>query len=329
MPFDLESGLLLKIASGAPESSEFIVMPLPNFLLIGAAKSATTSLADYLNQHPDIFLPPNNKEPNYFAFAGETLPPPGPASPHVLNALWYSHCVTDYAGYLSLFEPARNEKAIGEASVRYLYFPEAPRRIKEKLSNVRLIAILREPVSRLYSHYCMNVQYQFEPLSLPDAIAAESARRGSKWGWDWHYVNVGLYAQQLKRYFDIFPRDQIKIFLYDEFLENPGAVFQEMCRYLGVDDQFVPDMSGRGKVAYRPKNLALDQCLHWPRPDCTGIGRRVPRRLPKGILAWLERWNSAPVPKLDPGLRQDLSRLFHEDVRELEELLGRKIPWYA
>jgi hypothetical protein len=303
--------------------------PQPNFLIIGAAKSATTSLADYLNQHPDIFLPPYNKEPNYFAFAGEALPPPGPASPDVLTALWYSLCITNYPEYLKLFEPARNEGAIGEASVRYLYFPEAPRRIKEKLPDVRLIAILREPVSRLYSHYCMNVQYQLEPLGLADAIVAESTRREAKWGWDWHYVNVGLYAQQLKRYFEFFPRDQIKIFLYDEFLEKPAAVFQEMCRYLGVDDQFVPDMSNRSKVAYRPKNLALDQWLHWPRSGRTGIGRVVPRRLPKGMLAWLERWNSAPVPKLDPGLRRDLSRLFYEDVRELEELLGRKIPWYA
>jgi hypothetical protein len=281
-----------------------------------------------LDQHPDVFVCPG-KEPSYFALAGQKLPPPGPASPEIISELWYSHCVTDYASYLSLFETVHTEKAIGDASVRYLYYPEAARRIKEAIPQVRLVAILREPVARLYSHYCMNVQFQFEPLSLREAIAAEECRRAANWGWDWHYVNMGLYSKQLKRYFDLFNREQIKVLLYDDFVKKPLAVVHEICRHIGVDDHFVPDMSSRSKVAYWPKNLALDQWLHWPRPSRIGIGRFVPRRLPKGILEWLERWNSAPIPKLDPGLRRDLSRLFHEDVRELEERLGRKIPWYA
>jgi Sulfotransferase family len=295
-------------------------MSLPNFLIIGAAKSGTTSLAVYLEQHPEIFFCPF-KEPNYFALAGQKLPQPGPVPPRVLYKLLYEDSVTDFRQYQSLFDSVRDEKAIGEASVRYLYYPEAASRIHERIPEARLVVILREPVSRLYSHYCMNVQNQLEPLGLADALAEEEARRAAGWGWDWHYLNLGFYARQLRRYYRLFDRERIKVFLYDEFLEKPLAVFTEICRHIGVDPHFVPEMSYRGKVAYRPKNLALDRWLHWPRAVRPGIGRLVPRWLPQSVVSRLEEWNSIPVPRLTTSYR--------EDVMELEELLGRRIPWYA
>ena len=302
-------------------------MNLPSFLIIGAAKSGTTSLAEYLDQHPEVFFCPT-KEPNYFAFAGETLPPPGPVSPEVLYELFYRYSVTDYGEYLSLFESVGQQKAIGEASVRYLYYEEAPRRIKEKIPDVRLIVILREPVSRLYSHYCMNVQYQLEPLSLPEAMAAEKARRDANWGWDWHYANVSLYFKQIKRYLDLFGRDQVKVFLYDDFVDKPLAVYQEICRHIGVSDRFVPDMSRRGMVSYRPKNFTLDRWLHWPNRARTLLRHYFPR-ITGSAISRLGRWNSGPVPRLDAVLRKELIGLFREDVERLGQLLDRKIPWYV
>lgn len=301
---------------------------LPNFLIVGAAKSGTTSLQAYLDQHPDVFFSPS-KEPNYFALTGIPLPQPGPAAPDVLYHLLYRHSVTDYEAYVSLFDGVGSEWAVGEASVRYLYYPEAPGRIHALLPDARLVAVLREPVSRLYSHYCMNVQYQLEPLDLQAAIEAEPSRREAAWGWDWHYVAIGRYAEQLDRYFALFDREQIKVVLYDDFVARPLDVFREICRHIGVDDGFVPDMSERGKVAYRARNLTLDRWLHWPNPLRASLERHFPRRLVSGAIGRLERWNSAPVPRLDRGLRTDLSRLFHEDVGHLEELLGRRIPWYA
>jgi hypothetical protein len=299
---------------------------LPNFLIIGAAKSGTTSLWAYLKQHPDVYLP-FNKEPNYFAHAGESLPPPGPVAAKILWAHYYQHCVTDFDSYAQLFSEAGPAIAVGEASVRYLYFPAAPGRIREKLPNCRMIAILREPVSRLYSHYCMNIQYQLEPLGLRDAIEAEDARRAAKWGWDWHYVNLGLYAKQLRRFLDLFEREQLKVILYDDFVARPLEAFHEICRHIGVDDRFVPDMSERGKVAYRPRNLVLDRLLHWPRSARSGWERFVPWRIPEGLMGRLEAWNSVPIPRLDGKMRKELGAHFQEDVKELEGLLGRRIPW--
>lgn len=303
-------------------------MPLPNFLIIGAAKSGTTSLAAYLEQHPEIFFCPE-KEPNYFALAGESLPQPGPGTPQARYELLHAWSVTGHDDYLALFNGVDGQKSTGEASVRYLYYPEAPRRIHAEMPDVRLVAVLREPASRLYSHYCMNVQNQLEPLGLREAISEEPARIHAGWGWDWHYVNVGLYGKQMQRYYNLFRREQIKVFFYDDFVKEPLAVFQEICRHIGVDDRFVPDMSHRGKVAYRPRYLALDRWLHWPKAARSGIDRFLPARLPKAIYSRLERWNSVPIPKLEPGFRRELQGLFGDDVRQLEDLLGRKVPWYA
>lgn len=301
-------------------------MPLPNFFIIGAAKSGTTSLQAYLAQHPEVYFSPY-KEPNYFALAGAKLPRIGPASPEVLFHLIHRHSVVDFAEYQKLFLNVKGEKAVGEASVRYLYFEKAPGRIKEVVPNARFIAVLREPVSRLYSHYCMNVQYQIEPLDLMSAIDAEKARIEANWGWDWHYVSVSRYASQVKRYLTYFSPEQLKIFLYDDFVQNPGKVFSEACTHLGIDPSFSPDMSERGKVAYRARNLTLDRWLHWPSPTRNFAEKVLPRWFRRRLFSFLEQRNSAPVPKLDPKSRESLNPLFSEDILELEELLGRKTPW--
>jgi hypothetical protein len=301
---------------------------LPDFLIIGAAKSGTTSLHRALKQHPEVFLSPY-KEPNYFALAGRTLPEPGPVAPEVLYQLIHAHSVTAYDRYLALFEAAPHDGVVGEASVRYLYYSDAADRIRRQLPDVRLIAILREPVSRLYSHYCMNVQYQLEPLSLMDALGVEESRTHQGWGWDWHYVAVSRYGEQLQRYFERFDREQIRVFLYDDFVERPLEVFREVCRHLGIAQNVIPDMTKREKPAYRGRNLALDRWLHWPNPARAAIASILPRRLMAAAVTGLERWNSAPVPRLDPHLRAEISGLFKDDIRLLEQLLGRTIRWYV
>lgn len=297
----------------------------PNFLLIGAAKAGTTSLWSFLSQHPEVYVPRHKKEPNYFAF---TEGPPGcagPAPAHVVHQLLYQFSVLDWSEYLALFAASTSEKAVGEASVRYLYVPSAPRLIHEALPGVRLIAVLREPVARLYSHYCMNRQFQLEPLELEGAIAAEPERIRAGWGYDWHYVAVGSYAAQIERYFRTFGRERVAVYLYDELSTDPLAVFRQACRFLGVSDTLVPDVSERRKEAYRPRFLALDRILHHPN-RVRSLARRMlsPARF-EALRARIRAWNSAPVPPLPGAQHQRLKALFRDDVRRLEQLLGRDL----
>ena len=295
-------------------------------MIVGAAKSGTTSLADYLKQHPEVYFS-DYKEPNYFALAGKDLFHPGPVSPKVINYIIYKMSLTDYESYAASYDAVDDEKAVGDASVRYLYYPDAPQKIRDKIPDVKIVVMLRDPVGRLYSHYCMNVQYQIEPLGLMDALAAEQERIAAGWGWDWHYASVSRYSEQIKRYLDIFDESQLAIYFYDDFVKDPVAVYQSICRHIGVDDTFVPDMSERGKVASYPRNKALGRWLSWPSRTRTLFRRMVPVGLANFVLSNLESWNAIPAPKLDNKTRNDIGLMFRDDLIELEAILGRKTPW--
>jgi len=295
-------------------------------MIIGAAKSGTSSLADYLGQHPDVFVS-RIKEPNYFALAGMRLPTAGPGPDRVRYKLLYQYSVTDWAQYQAMFAAARDERAIGEGSVRYLYYKDAPARIRQALPDVRLVAILRDPVQRLFSHYCMNRQFQLEPLGLEAALEHEQERIAADWGWDWHYASVGMYSEQLARYYALFPREQIKVFLYDEFVQDPHRVYREICEHIGVNPDFRPSMESRRMVPYHARWLALDRWLTWPSLTRRALEKTLPRRLTEQAFGTLKRLNAAPVPRLDPELRRRLAGRFKADGRALSELLGRPIPW--
>ncbi len=302
-------------------------MTLPNFLVIGAAKSGTTSLLSYLGQHPDVFVS-RSKEPNYFALAGLDTPPVGPAPPDILQNMLYNWSRTEFADYLALFDQAGQARAVGEGSVRYLYFDDAAVRIQQTIPDVRLVAILRDPVARLYSHYNMNRQIQLEPLDLSAALEAEDERVANGWGWDWHYRRVGFYGAQIQRYLDLFPREQLAVFLYDDFVTNPQKVFSEICRHVGVDPAFQPDMSRRGMVTTLPRNLWLDRQLNWPSRLQSNLLKPPLRRITRPVQRRINRWNSLPVPDLDPALRRQISGLFRDDLSQLSDLLDQSIPWY-
>lgn len=298
----------------------------PNFLIVGAAKSGTTSLAEYLAQHPDIFMP-ELKEPNYFAFNGVAHVPKGPAPERVLKELLYNWSAVGESDYRALFEGATNKRAIGEASVRYLYFGETVKKIQAEVPGVRLVAVLREPVGRMYSHYNMNVQKQIEPLTFMEALEMEPDRIAQNWGWDWHYHAVSCYARQVQRYFDTFGRDAVAVYLYDDFVKNPLEVIGSICRHIGVDPTFRPDMEKRGKVAYRPRSLNLDKALNWPGPIKDGLAKAGLGRLTRAVAARATKWNYVPARTIEPQLKKAVSRRFKQEVRDLSDLLGREVPW--
>ncbi|SMF13341.1 Sulfotransferase family protein [Alteromonadaceae bacterium Bs31] len=302
-------------------------MRLPNFFIIGAAKCGTTSLQEYLNQHPDVYFGPY-KEPNYYSFAGETLSLAGPAKPENIQELLYFHTITDLVSYQKQFEDVADEAAIGDASVRYLYYPETAERIKLACPDARLIVVLREPVSRLYSHYTMMVQKQLEPLPFAEAIEQEDARVAADWGYDWHYTRVSNYAEQLKRYFSCFDREQILIHLHDDLVKDAFSVYEKSCVHLGIDASFKPVMTQRRKVAYKPNNLAVDKLINWPNPLTNFMKNNLSFRVQTKVRSTVMKWNSAPVPKIDLGLSADLKQRFRLEVEELETLLGRSLPWY-
>ncbi len=130
-------------------------MTMPNFLIVGAMKCGTTALYYYLEQHPQIFMSPV-KEPNFFCFEGR-------------EGLDSGNSITDIAAYRGLFRGVSSERAIGEASHCYLYEPRAVERIKHYTPDARLIAILRSPIERAYSHFLHAVRNGTECQSRGNA----------------------------------------------------------------------------------------------------------------------------------------------------------------
>ncbi|NOT28711.1 MAG: sulfotransferase [Acidobacteria bacterium] len=317
-------------------------MTLPNFLLIGAAKAGSTSIHEYLKQHPQIFMSAR-KEPNYFAFRGGVPVFRGPdegAAPrayegleHRLRVAKYAESITTDKEYLALFEDSNGQPARGESSVSNLYFPEAAPRIRETLDDVKLIAIFRNPVDRAFSKFCQFRRDGLEPLSdFGEAVDAEADRVRDGWSPTWYYIARGMYHEQLTRYTDRFPRDRMLLLLYDDFEVDPRATLRRIFGFLGVDDEFVPDLTERHNVSKRTEYAPRSRQLHrWlGNPKLTGgSGSRK-----RGIVARLRRAvadaNTRELPSRHPGplapaLRERLVEVFRQDVQSLGRLLGRDL----
>jgi hypothetical protein len=296
---------------------------LPNFLIVGAAKSGTTSLFHYLGQHPEVYVPPC-KEPCYFS-GGQ---------PNIVNS---------DDEYEMLFSGATTEKAIGEASATYLYDQEAPRRISNLLGDVKIIIILRNPVTRAYSAWGHNYyQVGYETLSFEDALLEEDARMASQrfrekcpfYYGEYYYFHRGLYYKQVKRYFDTFGRGRVQVHIFEEFVKDPAATCRVAFTFLGVDPDFEPifktyNASPAFRIGFVHRFLVtppliLDKVYH----SLPARLRFVAYRVGKSVY-WLNQ-KYRPRPPLDREIKTQLLEKYREDITKLEELLGRDLfIWYS
>jgi hypothetical protein len=199
---------------------------LPNFLIIGAMRSGTSSLAYYLRAHPDVFMA-GNKELHFFTDRYDR------------GLDWYRH----------QFEGSAGHTAIGEATPTYMYDPVAVERMSTVLPDAKLVAVLRNPVDRAYSHYWHQVEKQRESASFADAVAAESTRLAGTSGIErraWAYLEKGRYLEQLNKVCAVYPREALHVLLFEDLRDRPGEVFDALCGLLGVGWDGRP--RGRGKL---------------------------------------------------------------------------------
>ncbi len=294
-------------------------MTMPNFLVIGAAKAGTTSLYSYLKEHPQIYMSPH-KEPRFFALEGKPIDFQGPGD------LTRFKFVTNIESYRALFEEVSHEVAIGEASPWYLYVPQAPKRIKNYIPNAKLIAILRDPVERAYSNFLHAVSEELEPLNdFMQAMEAEEERIRHNWSYRWHYKQKGFYSVQIKRYYDLFDRDQIRFYLYDDFITSPMSVMQDIFRFLGVNDTFVPNTSQKHNVSRLPKNKVLDKLCRQPNSMKSILKPFLPSRLRQQVKTNLINLNLQKKPQLLPEVRKQFIEEYREDILRLQELIQRDL----
>jgi hypothetical protein len=234
----------------------------PNFLIVGAAKSGSTSLYQYLNQHPEVFMPVN-KEPNYFvADYQKDMSKDCPSYKIDMKRM-----VFEQDNYYNLFNQVnKNHKAIGEASVTYLFKPiEAILKIKRELGDPKILIILRNPIKRAFSHYSYACELGLEKLSFDEAISVENKRLKKKWSSTFAYINQGMFYNQVKAYKEAF--SNVHVLVLDDFLNNEQLELEKIYNYLGIDSTFKNffgenfNASGVPKVKLIHKYLVQDNFL--------------------------------------------------------------------
>ncbi len=298
-------------------------MIMPNFLIIGAAKSGTTALYAYSKQHPEIYVSPL-KEPRFFAFEGEKVDFCGPGS-DVFN----QETITNLEAYRALFNRVSDEKAIGEASPAYLCVPKAAECIYHYIPDVKLIVILRQPAERAYSSFLHTVRAGVEVnTDFTHALQEEEKRILNNWGFIWRHKTLGFYYPQLKPYFDRFNRNQIKVYLYEDLCRKPVELMQDLFQFLGVDDKFIPDISHKFNATGIPQNRFLYDLLFTKKSPIKPIKNffraLFPDKLRKPLAKEL-RGKLLVKPTISPEIKKQLTQEYREDILKVQDLIQRDL----
>jgi hypothetical protein len=298
-------------------------MNMPTFLIIGAPRCATHMLYQELARHPDIFMSPN-KEPFFFGIEGRDCAILRPGDYPI---------VRDLQSYQSLFSAARPGQAIGEASPLYLYSPLAALRIKYHVPDVKLIAVLRNPADRAYSHFCLHRMLSVEEIAdFRQAIEAEDERAQVGFSPNWYYRRVGLYGEQLARYFSLFSREQMKLFLFEDLEQNGKKLIQDIVDFLGLKTEFQVRVPPRVNPAGQIKDERLHAFLTQPNFITTllkpflseEIRLRLRSKIWNRATSRMRHSNLAKRP-LDPQVRQWLIGFYRADIMCAQEILGRDL----
>jgi hypothetical protein len=289
----------------------------PNFFIVGAAKSGTTSLYHYLSQHPDVYMS-TNKEPHWFSRIPDV---PGRGS----------HPVASEEEYLKLFKGRTSEAAVGEASPSYLWDESAPHRIFDAVPRAKIIAILRNPVERAYSHYMMDVRAGKQELSFAKALERDQRAEVKGWGVSDQYIDLGFYAAQLKRYMETFGGARVKVFLYEDLIGDPKALLRSAFGFLEVNPGCAEEI--RTDVHYNkysvPKNRlaknVLASRLFRSRLSSALRSRIIPNHQVRAQLRQSLLFREGARSTMDAGSGRFLMDLYRTDIQTLQEMLNRDL----
>jgi sulfotransferase family protein len=287
---------------------------LPNFFVVGAPKSGTTSLYHYLDQHPAIYMSPV-KEPAYFAgdlfdrkrTLGIDESDPAEMRAYVDGPMTERRngVVRDWELYQKLFKNVTHETAIGEASGTYLASTGAPAAIRQSIPHARIVMILRDPVERLFSQHAeAAARGQARPEFLQ--WVQEQQGQGAIW--------IGFYGRHVTRYLDSFPAGQLHIVLYEDYAARPLSILRSLFEFLEVDPEFVVDVSRRHNVTWQPRFIGLAA------PGGTWRAR-VREVLPQRLATGLRNITHRRPRSIGRDERRSVLEFYEADIRQLQKLL--------
>lgn len=290
---------------------------LPDFLVIGAPKAGTTSLHRSLGRHPGVYVP-DNKEPCYFGLDDGQVPAfCGPGDDRHVLAVTVSH----RSDYEALFAPRQPGQIAGECSTQYLSMPGTATRVAALIPSARIIAILREPASRAYSHWSMKSGLGLEPLSFAAALDAEEERLAAGWAPCWGYRSEGRYAEQLGSWRAHFPEERIHVCLFDEVLTDRARFLRGVLEFLGVDPDVRDESDDHLNRSKAVRSTRVQHLLR--RPEVATVARRVmPRRVRQRAVQAIHDANRPTPPA---AVMAELRESYRGEVDALEGMLDRDL----
>jgi Sulfotransferase family len=295
--------------------------PHPDFLIVGAPKAGTTALHAALAQHPEVFVT-TPKEPKFWLCDG--APPPawsGPGDAHSRQEwIWRAD------EYAALFAQAPAGSVRGESTPFYLWNHGAHRRIAEGLPDVRLIAVVRDPIDRAYSNWMHLWSDGLEPLAdFEEAFAREDERVHAGWAPFWRYRDLGRYGEQLEHLLGYVDPARVLVLRYRDVVDDPAAAVERVCRFLDITPGVVatiPRDNARGFVrpGWRPRVLGpAVRAGAW----AGQFGRpQLWRRASAPLVARLAGPDAGPRPPLAEEQRERLLPTFADDIALLSRLTG-------
>ena len=292
---------------------------LPNLLIVGAAKSGTTSLHHYLNQHPDIFMS-SLKEPHFLINKeiGEKRIPNG---------------IINIEDYIQLFKGYSRTKYRGESSVMYLLFPEITiANIKKYLSDeVKIIIMLRNPVDRAYSGYQHVKRYNImESLSFKDALEKSENRyfKNKNMTPASRYLELGMYYDQVKEFSEAFTN--IHVIIYDAYKSDFNSELQKVFKFLEIDSVVIDAEEKYMIGGWQWKNEWLKHLMIKKNLFKSILKLLVPfKKLRKSIRALLKNKNTIKVDDIDPDVESWLKEYYKDDVAKLSKFLNIELKHWT
>jgi hypothetical protein len=307
----------------------------PNFFIVGAPKAGTTSLYHYLDQHPEIYMSPI-KEPCHFSLEMRLENFEASVRAHAvrmeedirkyldgpMDEKRSGGIVSSWDDYLRLFSGATTQKAIGEASVNYLWSKTAAEGIASRIPQARIIMVLRSPADRAFSQYLHNLSDGHISQSFRDYVRASLRHSGEGLGIYEPFLEMGFYADQVQRYFDCFPREQIGIWFYEETKLRMQEFLREVLEFLAVDSTFIPDTSRRHnepRIAKAVKSIQMIRRL--------GVLHPLRRITPTPIKTLIRSAVYKPIGSVTmaPTDRVLMLDFYRSDIHRLEGILNRDL----
>jgi hypothetical protein len=239
-----------------------------------------------------------------------------------MTAKRFGGMLAGWDDYLRLFANVKGQIAIGEASVCYLWSAAAAANIRKAIPSARIIMILRDPVQVAFSLYLHSLTAGALQDSFRAAIEASLAQQGGKLDICNPFLELGLYYEQVRRYLEAFPPGQIRIYLYQEYLAEPARVIADICRFLGVDPTFSPDMSEKHLEPRVPRLRRTGYLL-----KKYGVWQRAQRIVPAFLYPFARAATVKPRQsiELDSKDREYLLDFYRDDMIKLAALLRRDL----